>query len=93
MTRLSKGQQVLLCLLCGILALVCAFCLLLPHHHQCEGVQCQICALLGAYEMLWLPTTTGIVVVCVVRLLIKPDREIDTFGAISLVRLKVKLSD
>ena len=92
MKKFTKRHSVIYGL-CVFLALVCIFCLLIPHPHECEGVQCQVCALYSACEVLWLP-----VAICVIYLLIQvlfcnqqQGEQINT--DFSLVLLKVKLSD
>ena len=88
----TKSRQLIGCL-CVFLALVCAFCLLLPHLHEHNGLQCPVCALLSIMEGLSAPA--------VVLALFAPFLTILIFLWIvpysqkvsSLVRLKVKLSN
>ena len=93
MARYAKLQRILIGCISVILALVCAFCLFIPHLHACEGVQCQICAVLSLYEMLWLPILTVAALLETVYLQkdLSHSNGMDT--GCSLVQLKVKLSD
>ena len=93
MVRCSKMQQIFVCCLCVILALVCAFSFLLPHLHACDGKQCAVCALLADRERLWLPSIvliTTVTVIVYARETIAATKNCDQN---SLVRLKVKLSN
>ena len=79
--------------LCVFLAIVCIFSLFIPHLHECEGAQCQMCALLSAREMLWIP-----VLLCTTHLFVQliffdQCQRTQRISEPSLVLLKVKLSD
>ena len=93
MTRFSRDSRFFLRCLGVILALVCAFCLFLPHFHECEGMHCTACALFSGLEYLWLPTAMGsVLLVCPMVLGTSPVEVIRCLD-LSLVQLKVKLSD
>ena len=93
MVRCSKMQQIFVCCLCVILALVCAFSFLLPHIHACDGKQCAVCALLADREQLWLPSIVLITTVTVILYSCETVADAKICNQNSLVRLKVKLSN
>ena len=93
MVRCSKMQQIFVCCLCVILALVCAFSFLLPHIHACDGKQCAVCALLADREQLWLPSIALIATVAVILYARETIAATKICNQNSLVRLKVKLSN
>ena len=93
MVRCSKMQQIFVCCLCVILALVCAFSFLLPHIHTCDGTQCAVCALLADREPLWLPSIALITTVTVILYARETVADTKNCDQNSLVRLKVKLSN
>lgn len=93
MVRCSKMQQIFVCCLCVILALVCAFSFLLPHIHACDGKQCAVCALLADREQLWLPSIALIATVTVILYARETIAATKICNQNSLVRLKVKLSN
>ena len=93
MVRSSKMQQLFVCWICVILALVCAFSFLLPHIHTCDGTQCAVCALLADREPLWLPSIALITTVTVILYSCETVADAKIYNQNSLVRLKVKLSN
>ena len=93
MVRCSKMQQIFVCCLCVILALVCAFSFLLPHIHACEGKQCAVCALLSIREHLWFSILISTAIVTVAVHLLKLVIDCKSYSDDSLVELKVKLSN
>ena len=93
MVRCSKMQQMFVCCLCIILALVCAFSFLLPHIHACDSKQCAVCALLADREWLWFPSIVLITTVMCILYLCKTIAASKICDQNSLVRLKVKLSN
>ena len=93
MARCSKMQQIFVCCLCVILALVCVFSFLLPHIHACEGKQCAVCALLSIREHLWFSIFISIAIVTVAVHLLKLVIDCKSYSDDSLVELKVKLSN
>ena len=93
MVRCSKMQQMFVCCLCIILALVCAFSFLLPHIHACDGKQCAVCALLADREWLWFPSIVLITTVMFILYSCKTIAASKICDQNSLVRLKVKLSN
>lgn len=93
MVRCSKRQQIFVCCLCVILALVCTFSFLLPHIHACDGKQCAVCALLADREQLWLPSIALIATVTVILYARETIAATKICNQNSLVRLKVKLSN
>lgn len=92
MTRIGKEGRAFICCLCVVLAFVCAFCMLLPHLHECEGVECSVCALCSALKLLIL-TVAGVLLVTVTVLHTCRECKPVGFESCSLVQLKVKLSD
>lgn len=92
MVRMTKDRRKFICRLCVVLALVCAFCLLLPHLHQCEGMECPVCALVSALK-LWIPVAAGVFLLSVTVLYTCRECMAAGFESCSLVQLKVKLSD
>ena len=93
MVRCSKMQQIFVCCLCVILALVCAFSFLLPHIHACEGKQCAVCALLSIREHLWFSILISTAIVTAAVHLLKLVIDCKSYSDDSLVELKVKLSN
>ena len=93
MVRCSKMQQIFVCCLCVILALVCAFSFLLPHIHACDGKQCAVCALLADREQLWFPSIVLITTVMFILYARETVADTKNCDQNSLVRLKVKLSN
>lgn len=93
MARSFNAQQCLIRCLCVVLALVCAFSLVIPHLHECEGVQCQVCELCSVYENLWFPAALVVTLLIIVPLHKDLKEKEDITADLSLVQLKVKLSD
>ena len=93
MTRFSQNRHLFKSSLCVFLVLVCAFSLILPHIHECEGAQCDFCELLRTQRLLIPRVSTVFAVVAIVVALLGIVLEmVQGYGG-SLVSLKVKLSD
>ena len=92
MAHMTKDRQQYICWLCVVLALVCAFSLLIPHLHECDGVQCSVCTLVSVLK-LWIPPATGLLLISIT--ILNACRDCTPMGCecCSLVQLKVKLSD
>ena len=93
MARISKQRQMFICGLCVLFALVCTFCLFLSHDHECEGVQCRVCALFDTYEQLWMPVVVAALFSDAAFVLSDALLTAEGCPEKSLVRLKVKLSN
>ena len=93
MARFSRGRRIFIHGLCVVLVLVCTFCLLIPHLHECDGIQCQVCALFSLYEMLWLPAAVVAVLFFTAYLRNRSAHKSSECTVFSLVGQKVKLSD
>ena len=92
MSKFTTSRQLFGCL-CVFLALVCAFCLLLPHLHQHDGLQCPVCALLSIMEGFSAPAVVLALFAPILTVLILLWIEPYLWEGCSLVRLKVKLSN
>jgi len=92
MKKFARSRCLIGCL-CVFLVLVCTFCLILPHFHEHEGLQCPVCALLSFMEGLILPLTMLANFLSVLVILIHVWQAAISQQCHSLVRLKVKLSD
>lgn len=75
------------------LALVCTFCLFLPHIHECEGMECAICVLSTLFTELPLPAAATTALCCAAGILSRRRFLGWAQNRFSLVELKVKLSD
>lgn len=92
MKKHAEARQLIGCL-CVFLALVCAFCLLLPHLHEHDSLQCPVCALLSIMEGLPAPALVLALFAPILTVLILLWVESHIWDCYSLVRLKVKLSN
>lgn len=92
MKKHTKSRQLIGCL-CVFLALVCAFCLLLPHLHEHDGLQCPVCALLSIMEGLPTPAVVLALFAPILTILILLWIVPYSWKVCSLVQLKVKLSN
>ena len=92
MSKFTTSRRLFGCL-CVFLALVYAFCLLLPHLHEHDGLQCPVCALLSIMEGLSAPAVVLALFAPILTILILLWSEPYLWEGCSLVRLKVKLSN
>lgn len=79
--------------LCVILALVCAFFLIVLRFHSCEQCDCLLCALQSSYEGLWQSDAVAATFLSVILLTAFRAFEPQSTDISTLVELKVKLSD
>ena len=93
MNKSTKRPQTFFCVLCLVLSLVCAFCLLLPHFHECEGTHCSVCVLISTQKHL-LPLAKALFDLILTAVLLSGVIfAIIQLHPSSLVQLKVKLLD
>lgn len=93
MTGFSKHKRLFARCLWAFLALVCILFVFLPHMHECEGMECAICALGTLFWKLLLPAVAATVLCCAAGILNCRYFLVLAQPHISLVQLKVKLSD
>lgn len=79
--------------LCVFLLLICTFFILLPHPHQCGEPDCPVCAMLSAWDHLWLFVTATVSVVAASLIFGRTTLPVHFPEKTSLVCLKVELLD
>ena len=79
--------------LCVFLAVICAFCFILPQLHAHDGVQCHVCAHLSELEGLAVVPVIWLCCLVALAQVVLGEAQNGFFFGFSLVGLKVKLSD